>query len=99
MALPDDLEEEVANIFREQWSIRDGREVPAPASLKLGNDAVELKPATVLYTDLDGSTSMVDSKSWQIAAEGYKSYLHCAAKLIKAEGGVITSYDGDRVMA
>jgi len=41
---------------------------------------------------------MVDSKKWQFAAEIYKTYLHCATKIIKDEGGVITSYDGDRVM-
>lgn len=42
---------------------------------------------------------MVDSLSDTQAAEYYKAYLHCAAKLIKRNGGEITAYDGDRVMA
>ncbi len=29
----------------------------------------------------------------------YKAYLHCAAKIISNEGGEITAYDGDRIMA
>ncbi|HZV34243.1 MAG TPA: adenylate/guanylate cyclase domain-containing protein, partial [Verrucomicrobiae bacterium] len=33
------------------------------------------------------------------AAEVYKSYLHCASKIIKNQDGVITAFDGDRIMA
>ena len=33
-----------------------------------------------------------------MAAEVYKAYLYCSAKLIRNQGGVITAYDGDRVM-
>ncbi|MGP9820042.1 adenylate/guanylate cyclase domain-containing protein [Salinarimonas sp. NSM] len=99
MPLADDLKAEVTKIFQEQWSTRVGRYVPAPEALRLGNDAVELDPATVLYADLDGSTNMVDSEFWQVAAEVYKTYLHCAAKIIRSDGGTITAYDGDRVMA
>ena len=45
------------------------------------------------------STRLVTSYPAQFAAEIYKSYLHCAAKVISNNGGVITAYDGDRVMA
>lgn len=55
--------------------------------------------ATVLYADLDGSTNLVDQYIPEFAAEIYKTYLHCTAKIIKSEGGVITAYDGDRIMA
>jgi class 3 adenylate cyclase len=72
--------------------------VPEPADLKLGNEAVEFERATVLYADLAGSTALVDGRTWQFAAEIYKTYLHCAAAIIRAEGGAIRSYDGDRVM-
>jgi class 3 adenylate cyclase len=72
--------------------------VPAPEDLKLGNDAVEFERATVLYADLHGSTAMVNRESWTFAAEIYKTFLLCAAKLVRAEGGTITSYDGDRIM-
>ena len=33
------------------------------------------------------------------AAEIYKCYLVCAARIIRSENGTITSYDGDRIMA
>ena len=54
---------------------------------------------TVLYADLADSTLLVDTSGPQFAAEIYKSYLHCAAKIITSEGGAITAYDGDRIMA
>ena len=98
MGLEDDLKSEVGEIFRSRWSIRDGEVVPDTPDLKLENDGVKLD-ATVLYADIDGSTSMVDSKTAQFAAEVYKTYLLCASRIIKSEGGVITAYDGDRVMA
>jgi class 3 adenylate cyclase len=72
--------------------------VPDTPDIKLGNEGVTLD-ATVLYADIDGSTTMVDSHTAQFAAEVYKCYLLCAARLIRSEGGIITAYDGDRVMA
>lgn len=98
MALKDDLSKEVAEIFRAQWSARDGTVVPDETKLTLGNDGVNLD-ATILYADLSESTKLVDNYQKQFAAEIYKAYLRCAAKIIRAEGGTITSYDGDRIMA
>lgn len=98
MTLGQDLEREVAAIFRSAWSIRDGQQVPEPDDIQLGNYGVRLD-ATVLYADLAQSTAMVSKYNPEFAAEVYKSYLHCAAKIISAQGGTITAYDGDRVMA
>jgi class 3 adenylate cyclase len=98
VSLGDDLKAQVKQIFREQWSIRDGQKVPDSDDLKLANDAVKLD-GTVLYADLSGSTKLVDGYKDYFAAEIYKAYLHCAAKIIRSEGGAITSYDGDRIMA
>jgi class 3 adenylate cyclase len=42
---------------------------------------------------------MVDCSTPQFAAEVYTAYLLCASRIIKSEGGTITAYDGDRVMA
>jgi class 3 adenylate cyclase len=98
MGLSDDLKSEVGKIFRSRWSIRDGEVVPDTPDLKLENDGVKLT-GTVLYADIDGSTKMVDSKTAQFAAEVYKTYLLCASRIIRSEGGVVTAYDGDRVMA
>lgn len=97
MGLKGDLESEVGKIFRSSWEERDGRVVPDVADVRLANDAVKIS-ATVLYADLAESTKLVDNHGWQFAAEVYKTYLHCASKIIKDEGGVIRAYDGDRVM-
>lgn len=99
MGLKDDLTSQVTTIFKSQWEETEGRVVPIPKDIGLGNKATLLKQAVVLYADLDGSTKMVDSKKWQFSAEIYKSFLHCSAKIIKAESGEITAYDGDRIMA
>jgi len=98
MSLKADLEKEVREIFESQWEERDGRVVPDPESLSLGNSAVELN-ATVLYADMADSTDLVDGHEHYFAAEIYKAYLRCAARIIKDERGTITAYDGDRVMA
>ena len=98
MSLGEDLADEVQEIFELQWSIRKGTKVPESEDLRLGNDAVELD-GTVLYADLDDSTNLVDCYKPTFAAEIYKTYLHCAAKIIRSDDGVITSYDGDRIMA
>ena len=98
MSLKDELEKRVSEIFKARWDERDGNVVPDDDSLTLGNDAVKLK-ATVLYADLAESTGLVDAHAAFFAAEMYKSFLHCAAKIIRDEDGAITAYDGDRVMA
>ena len=98
MPLEDDLKTAVSNIARSAWSTRQGQVVPDPEDVRLGNDAVELARATILYADLQGSTHMEDSENRQFSAEVYKAFLHCAATIIRAQGGSITSYDGDRVM-
>jgi class 3 adenylate cyclase len=94
-----DLESEVSAIFAETWEIKEGQLVPDPANLKLSNDARHFERATILYADLSGSTNLVDNFPWTFAGEIYKTFLASAAKVIRAQGGAITSYDGDRIMA
>jgi class 3 adenylate cyclase len=98
MGLKEDLEEEVADILRTDWDKREGQKVPDPEDLALGNDGVNLD-ATVLYADMSDSTKLVDEYKKSFAAEVYKAYLTCAARVIKDRGGTITAYDGDRIMA
>ena len=98
MGLGDNLNAEVLKILQERWSEREGRVVPESDDLKLSNDAVTLN-GTVLYADLDDSTKLVDTRKPRFAAEVYKCFLACAARIIRSEGGEITSYDGDRIMA
>lgn len=52
---------------------------------KLGNDSVELG-ATILSADLADSTGLVNTATTQFAAEKYKTYLSCCARIIKKRG-------------
>jgi len=98
VGLKTELEEQVGSIFRSRWTERDGYVVPDDSSLKLENDGINLD-ATVLYADMADSTKLVQGHGSHFAAEIYKTFLLCAARIIKEEGGVITAYDGDRIMA
>jgi class 3 adenylate cyclase len=99
MSLASDLTTEVGTIFRDAWCIVDGKVIPQPSDLRLGNHGRKLS-ATVLYADLADSTGLVNAHATepQFPAEIYKAYLTCAARIIKARGGQITAYDGDRIM-
>lgn len=99
MAFKEDLESEVKQILREQWTVEDAKSIPDPDQLRLSNHAKNIDSAVVMYADLNGSTGMVNSFPWTFSAEVYKIYLRCAARIISAENGVITAYDGDRIMA
>jgi class 3 adenylate cyclase len=98
MSLKEKLQEYANNTFSEKWDTRKGQKVPETDDIKLGNEAV-LLDATVLYADLDESTSLVDNHKPWFAAEIYKTFLYCSAKIIRKFGGIITSFDGDRIMA
>lgn len=98
MGLYEDYSEAVEKSFKEVWDVRGAKKVPESEDLGLGNNAVKLE-GTVLYADIDDSTHLVDTREPEFAAEIYKAFLGCAAKVIRSENGVITSYDGDRIMA
>lgn len=94
----DEIRKQVAEILKTDWKRREGRTVPEAEDVQLGNDAVELE-ATVLYADMADSTALVKGyKDW-FAAEIYKAYLYGACEIIRNNNGVITAFDGDRVMA
>ncbi|MCP1516923.1 class 3 adenylate cyclase [Pseudomonas migulae] len=99
MSLKDELQTATKSTFSSAWGETEGRVVPAPESVGLGKKAILLKKAVVFYADLNGSTKMVDKMKWQFSAEIYKTFLHCAAKIVRSENGDITAYDGDRIMA
>jgi len=98
MSFTDDLNAEVVKILKEQWEVRDGQKVPDTPELKLANDGVKLT-GTVLYADLAESTQLVTTQKAPFVAEIYKAYLNCACRIIRNQGGEITAFDGDRVMA
>jgi class 3 adenylate cyclase len=97
MALAADLQSAVEEILKRRWTTRAGNVVPESEDIALGNDGVTLD-ASVLYADLAESTRLVDTYNPEFAAEIYKAYLHCAAKIVTSEDGAITAYDGDRLM-
>lgn len=96
--LSDELRDEVRAKFREHWTVRPGRVVPDENSVSLGNDGVKIN-AAILYADLSDSTKLVDNYRDTFAASIYGTFLRCASKIIKANNGTITAFDGDRVMA
>ena len=82
MGIKDNLNDYLEDTFKTKWETRNGNKVPNTEDVKLGNDAVILD-ATVLYADLDESTLLVDShKNW-FAAEIYKTFFYCSAKIIR----------------
>jgi uridylate cyclase len=98
MSFESELREKLSDIFNTSWKSRDGEKVPEAEDVTLGNDAVKLE-ATVLYADLAGSTDMVLQKKPEFASEVYKSFLDSACRVIRNNDGLITAFDGDRVMA
>ena len=94
----DDIKAEIEQILKTNWKRRAGRVVPETSDVQLGNDAVELD-ATVLYADMADSTDLVVGYRDWFAAEVYKAYLRGTCEIIKNNNGVITAFDGDRVMA
>ncbi len=98
MGRADDLVSEVNKIIGPAWSIRDGQKIPSNDDIALGNEGVRME-LVVLYSDIAGSTRLVrDYKDWFVA-ELAKAFLVCCVRIIRDHEGVITSFDGDRVMS
>ena len=89
---------QVRQILQERWRINPSRTGPKLDDLDLNNHGATIN-ATVLYADLDESTKLVDQQEEVFAAQMYKTYLACAARIISSEQGNVTAYDGDRIMA
>jgi adenylate cyclase len=94
--LVDQLAAELDQTVRTPWEKREGRIVPDNEQLKLGNDRVEIE-AVFLYADLADSTELAIAQQ-EVASEVCKGYIRGVTKLIKANGGEVRSFDGDRVM-
>lgn len=99
MGLGADLQATVHQTIKTAWTRREGRDVPEANAIGMGNDAIDLADAVCLYADLADSTGLVNTCHDWFAAMVYKSFLHCATKILLSEGGAITAFDGDRVMA
>ncbi|RYD39908.1 MAG: adenylate/guanylate cyclase domain-containing protein, partial [Verrucomicrobiaceae bacterium] len=97
MGLKTELESAVSGIISQTWNTRAGQVVPSTADIVLAGGAVKLT-ATMLYADLADSTLLAATYDRRVAAKVYKCFLTCSSRLIKEHGGVIRSFDGDRVM-
>jgi adenylate cyclase len=97
MGLKDNLIADVSNILTKDWYIRNGQVIPFTEDVLLAGGAVKLE-ATMLYADLADSTELAMRYDKRIVAKVFKSFLTCSSRLIRARGGEIRSFDGDRVM-
>lgn len=92
-----DLTAETNEILRTKWDVRDGTVIPESDTVALKNGAVKVN-ATFLYADLAASSKLAQICPWETTAKIIRAYLHIAIRLIRAYGGEIRSFDGDRVM-
>jgi class 3 adenylate cyclase len=90
------LQSNVNDILNTSFAVRDGRVVPETGDV-VGNQAVKLD-AAFLYADLAGSARIAAACPWDTTAKIIRAYLYCATRLIRAWGGHVRSFDGDRVM-
>lgn len=97
MSFTDDLRAEIRSTFRTQWEVTDGRVIPSPEDVGLGNKAKKIEIA-VLYADMQGSTDMVKKFKKEYSSEIYKTFLLTCCKIIRRNGGELVSFDGDRIM-
>jgi class 3 adenylate cyclase len=98
VARKDEYDDALKDLLREPFSARFGRTVPTTDSITLKNGGVYLD-AVYLYADMADSTGMARWFTPQTAAKIIRAYLSIATRALRARGGEIRSYDGDRVMA
>jgi adenylate cyclase len=91
------LGSDIGKVFNATWNIRDGQVVPQTDDVVLANGAVRLH-AVVLYADLARSTQLAMNFDRSVAAKVVRAYLSSMTRLVNSNGGVVRSFDGDRVM-
>jgi adenylate cyclase len=97
MALKDELSTNVSSTLGQEWNIRNGLVAPTSQDVALAGGAVKLT-ATMLYADLADSTELAMQQDRRVSSKVFKSFLTCASRIIRARGGDIRSFDGDRIM-
>jgi len=81
-----------------KWTTRDGRKVPDTRCITFANEAVTFIGQFCCRHGGFRLASVNGFRPW-FAAEVYKAYLLGACRVIRAHGGEVTAFDGDRVMA
>lgn len=98
MGLAEDIDEAVKSVVNSDWNVRTGTVVPTTDTVSLKNGAVEVD-AVYLYADMANSSGLAREFPPKTAAKVIRAYLDSTCRVIKARGGEIRSFDGDRVMA
>ena len=98
MGMKDELTSNINEIVSQTWNIRDGKVVPESEDVAFAGGGVKLT-ATILYADLADSTGLAMNFDSRVAGKVGKAFLSSSSKIIRAHGGEIRSFDGDRVMA
>jgi adenylate cyclase len=93
----DKLDGYVDDTFGITWEVRDGQVVPETDDVVLKNGSVKVD-AVFLYADLAGSSHIAEVCPWETTAKIIRAYLDISTRLIRAWGGHVRSFDGDRVM-
>lgn len=91
------LKGRVDTLFNTKFDVRDGRVVPQSSDVALKDGAVKIE-AAFLYADLAGSAYLARTCPWSTTAKIIRAFLDCSTRLIIKHGGVVRSFDGDRVM-
>ncbi|WP_264032427.1 adenylate/guanylate cyclase domain-containing protein [Cellulosimicrobium sp. SH8] len=95
--MADDFDSKLTSILYASWNIQDARVVPKTVDVVQRDGAKRLE-ATYLYADMADSTLLAKKFPPEIAARIVRAYLRIAVDCIRAKGGHIRSFDGDRVM-
>lgn len=98
MGLADDTRTGIDGVLDAAWNITNGTVVPETDDVVLKNGGRRIS-ATYVYADLAQSSTLAQTVNDEIVAKVIRSYLNAAARILRAKGGAIRSYDGDRVMA
>ena len=97
MALKEDLQNLVDEYFNGQYEVSNGTVIPDVGDIEFGKKGRELELA-MLFVDIRESTKIVDGFRRVTAAKMYKSFLGGVAKIARANGGQLCSFNGDGVL-
>jgi class 3 adenylate cyclase len=99
MSLKDDIIKKTKEIESETFLVEEDLYVPTISNSKLtfGCKGLEFE-ATVLYIDMRGSTSILNTHTKRVVAKIHMLYYHAIVKIAKATGGEIRSFNGDSLL-
>lgn len=99
MSLKSDIIAKAKEIESESFVVEQTTIVPTISNSKLtfGCKGLEFE-ATVLYIDMRGSTSVLNTHRKRVVAKIHMLYYHAIVKIAKATGGEIRSFNGDSLL-